>query len=79
MSARLMADDLFGPRPRRVPRKLMHVSDAFERDGKQVVRLKCHRCGHESDWTEFDTVTAAKAGAPCPNCNEAAATGGCRE
>lgn len=64
-----MTVDLFGVRPRRAPRKLMHVHDAYARQGKQVVVLRCARCGFTSDWTEFDTVTQAKAGLPCPRCS----------
>jgi DNA-directed RNA polymerase subunit RPC12/RpoP len=64
-----VADDLFGPRPRRAPRKLMHVCDAYEREGKQIVELQCARCGHQTGWVEFNTVTEARAGLPCPECN----------
>lgn len=64
-----MSLDLFGVRPRRAPRKLMHVHDAYEREGKQIVVLRCARCEHKTGWVEFDTVTQAKAGAPCPNCS----------
>lgn len=67
-----MTIDLFGPRPRRAPRKLMHVVDAFEHGGKQIVELQCPRCEHRTGWVEFATVTEAKAGAPCPECNASA-------
>lgn len=60
--------------PRAKPRKLMHVSEAAgccEEDGTgAMVRMNCKRCGHESDWLYFQTVTEAKRGMPCPVCNE---------
>jgi hypothetical protein len=59
--------------PRAVPRKLMHVSDASPDgcfgDGLATVRMMCARCRYESDWLAL-SVTNAKRGTPCPNCNK---------
>jgi hypothetical protein len=69
-----MFEDLRSPRAR--PRVLMHVTDAGQVDagaagdlGKPLCRMRCARCGDESDWLVFDTVTEAKRGIPCPRCN----------
>ena len=58
------------------PRVLMHVSDAGAvsigdpRDfGKPLCKMTCHRCGAESEWLIFDTVTEAKRGIPCETCD----------
>jgi DNA-directed RNA polymerase subunit RPC12/RpoP len=57
-------------KPRKKHEWLMHVCDAHSADdGVQDVRFKCNRCGHETEWTEVATVTAAKRGLPCPLCN----------
>jgi DNA-directed RNA polymerase subunit RPC12/RpoP len=60
------------PKPRTKPRVLMHVIDAGDCGGcgerESDVRMKCGRCGHETDWTRLlDSV--AKRGIPCPKCN----------
>lgn len=73
--------DLFGEiKPYRLRcqrRVLMHVIDtgdchtgAAEDLGKPMCRMKCARCGTETDWLIFDTVTEAKRGVPCGKCNE---------
>jgi len=56
---------------------LMHVSDAgdcpsgsAEDLGKPMCRMRCSRCGAETGWLIFDTVTEAKRGIPCEACNE---------
>ena len=56
---------------RRIPRKLMVVQDAWG-DGPedQHVSFRCPRCGHETDWIDGLTITAAKRGIPCPECNK---------
>lgn len=71
-----MATDLFGIKPRRPPRVLMHVVDAGDCNcgraedlGKPMCVLRCRRCGAETDWQVFDTVTEAKRGIPCETCN----------
>lgn len=71
-----MATDLFGIKPRRPPRVLMHVCDAGNCDhgapedlGKPICQLRCKRCGAMTDWLIFDTVTEAKRGIPCARCN----------
>lgn len=73
--------DLFGPgqsliRPRQKRRVLMHVFDsgdchtgAAEDLGKPMCRMFCQKCGAETDWIVFDTVTEAKRGIPCGKCN----------
>lgn len=66
--------DLFDcVRPRRKPRVMMHVVDARnpECDENPSVRLMCSKCQHETDWVEFPTVTEARRGSPCPDCNKA--------
>lgn len=74
-----MTPDLFpGTKPPRArPRVLMHVSDAGEVShghaedlGKPMCQMTCLRCGAESDWLIFETVTEAKRGIPCESCNK---------
>lgn len=68
-----MTPDLFpGTKPpRRPPRVLMHVTDSGDGgDGKPLCRMLCARCGAESEWLVFDTVTEAKRGIPCEACNK---------
>ena len=61
-----MAMDLFGEKPRRQRRVMMHVVDA----GGDAIEFKCMRCGF-SDWYVNDmTVSQAQRGVPCPNCNK---------
>lgn len=50
-------------------RKLMHVSDAYEDEGAPICQMRCLKCGQETDWLEFSSVTEAKRGIPCPKCN----------
>ena len=56
---------------RQAPRRLMHVCDAYG-DGPDDnhVRFHCAHCGHESDWVDGLTVTEAKRGMLCPECNK---------
>ena len=67
----LLFDSL--PRSKRVVR--MHVVDAgvgcgdFE-PGEQHVRFKCDKCGAESDWETMPSISAARRGKPCHNCNK---------
>jgi hypothetical protein len=61
--------------PRAKPKKLMHVSDSYEscsvEDGDTVqVCMTCIHCGYESDWMTCATITEAKKGKPCPQCNQ---------
>ena len=74
-----MTPDLFpGTKPPRSrPRVLMHVSDAgdvhsgrAEDLGKPMCVMRCARCGAETDWLIFETVTEAKRGIPCEACNK---------
>ena len=55
----------------------MHVSDAGDVScgnsddlGKPLCKMTCHRCGTESDWLIFETITEAKRGIPCEKCNQ---------
>lgn len=66
-----MTPDLFpGTKPPRArPRVLMHVADAGDMLGKPMCVMRCARCGAETDWLVFDTVTEAKRGIPCETCN----------
>lgn len=61
--------ELLGKPPRRMRGQLMHVCDAGPGEGPRcVVQMRCRRCGYVSDWLQFDTVTEAKRGLPCPKC-----------
>lgn len=68
-----MTPDLFpGTKPPRArPRVLMHIADSTwsEHDDKPMCNMTCTRCGKESGWLVFDTVTEAKRGIPCEDCN----------
>lgn len=56
--------------PRKTRGYLMHVTDAgIGEAGGHNCFLTCARCGAESGWLKFDTVTEAKRGLPCPRCN----------
>lgn len=70
--------DLFTDQPPEEPdpspapgrRRLMHVSDAGEReDGQLICTMTCRKCGAESGWLPFATKTQAKRGIPCETCN----------
>lgn len=63
--------DLFGDRPRRAPRVLMHVEDAGHLPGgRKGIVFQCSRCGHNTGWIRDEhTVSANKRGLPCPQCN----------
>lgn len=78
-----MTPDLFpGTKPpRSKPRVLMHVIDATDCQcgspsdlGKPMCVMKCTKCGTETDWLIFDSVTEAKRGIPCESCNKPKAT-----
>jgi len=74
MSSPSRQPNLFPDAPRRKRRTMMHVVDAGQwPDGRQIVRLTCSRCGHDTGWEEQRTVTQERRGRPCPVCN---ATGG---
>lgn len=56
-------------KPRQPRRVLMHVVDAgVAPSGKHIAHFKC-RCGYDGDWWEIDSVSEAKRGLPCPQCN----------
>lgn len=60
------------PRTKRIVR--MHVIDAGGccgsiEPGEQNVRYRCRKCGAESDWETAASVSEAKRGKPCHNCN----------
>ena len=68
-----MTLDMFtesGVKPRRKPRVMMHVSDAGNGPGCQIIRFECTKCGHDTDWMEdVRNVSENKRGMPCPKCN----------
>jgi DNA-directed RNA polymerase subunit RPC12/RpoP len=68
MAARQL--DFLPKPPRRMRGQLMHVCDAGERGGKRIAEFKCSKCGHRSGWLIIKTVTEAKRGLPCPECND---------
>ena len=55
------------PRERTPSRKLMHVTDAGNANGKWL-RFTCSHCGHTEDGCYDLTLTEAKRGIPCPKC-----------
>lgn len=62
----------YGPplfRKYQIPRaafiKRAHAEDASESE----VKFTCKRCGWNSGWTEYRTVSEARKGIPCPHCN----------
>lgn len=64
--------------PRARPRVLMHVCDAGDCHsgraddlGKPMCRMACAKCGAETGWLIFETITEAKRGIPCEACNTA--------
>ena len=80
-----MTDDLFPcqpthAKPRRAPRKLMHVCHTGGTG--DTARFECGRCGHRSGWLpvwnkhagwarrpDEMTLDQAHRGIPCPECN----------
>lgn len=56
--------DLFGEKPRRPRRVLMHVIDAGDNCGDEhfdvVCKFGCSTCGTETDWLQVENVTAAR-------------------
>lgn len=61
--------DLFGPRPRRAPRVMMHAIDSGSfPDGESAGQFLCKRCGRESDWI-YASPSELRRGVPCDNCN----------
>jgi len=63
--------ELLARPPRQMRGRLMHVCDAGPGEGRGcVVMMRCQRCGHQSGWLLFDTVTEAKRGLPCPKCKK---------
>jgi len=64
------------PKPRKKPRKLMHVIDAGGGDcggmerGEHLLRFGCGACKHETEWQTVKNISEGKRGIPCPKCNE---------
>lgn len=56
-------------RPRRMRRVMMHVIDAGGDEDGDFARFECRRCGL-TDWIAYRTVSEAKRGVPCPECND---------
>ncbi len=53
--------------PRQKPRVMAHVADA----GVDSICFECPQCGWESGWIDYDfSLTEAKRGIPCENCNK---------
>jgi predicted nucleic acid-binding Zn ribbon protein len=50
---------------------LMHVFEAGPDNDEYNcrVRFECPKCGHRTEWMQCRTVTEAKRGSPCPECN----------
>ena len=69
--------DLFpGTKPPRKPQRvLMRVCDGMgfaERGESGSVRWRCPKCGHESDWMDYQNLTVVRKGIPCEQCNRSA-------
>lgn len=59
----------------------MHVIDAGGHagdmePGEQFVRFQCRKCEAETDWESVPSITAARRGIPCHNCNNKEAKDG---
>jgi len=64
--------NMFGPRPRMKPRKLMYFIDVGacpSGDYNNVARFKCKRCDYQSPWIYELKTAQVKRGLPCPKCN----------
>ena len=65
-----MNKDLFGEKPRRKRRVMMHVIDAGQNTYK-VIMFECSKCGYNTDWIRDErTISENKRGMPCPKYNE---------
>lgn len=63
--------DLFGhTKPRAKPRVMAHIVDAGSSAECQLGQFECKRCGWESGWVAFGTITEGKRGIPCAKCND---------
>ncbi len=76
-----MADLLFDKLPRSPRIIRMHVIDAGigcgdAEPGEQYVRYKCETCNAESDWEYAASISEARRGKPCHNCNQTTKTRG---
>jgi DNA-directed RNA polymerase subunit RPC12/RpoP len=61
-----------GEKPRRSPRRMMHVIDASgdcSDPGSHSVVFQCSKCDHKTGWLKVDSVSEGKRGIPCPICN----------
>lgn len=61
-------NDLFGKKPRRSPRKMMHMIDCGPGD-PNVGKFECKKCGFVSQWLFEVTNKELKHGIPCQMCN----------
>lgn len=60
---------LIDPPKRRQRRVMARVIDAGNfPDGRHAAHFACRRCGWVQ-WLAVSSVSAAKKGHPCPNCN----------
>lgn len=56
-------------------RVLMHVADAGDGEhGGPVCLMACRACGARTGWLRFDSISQAKRGMPCAQCNGAPAS-----
>ncbi|BBN59287.1 hypothetical protein [Hydrogenovibrio marinus] len=62
--------DLFGTKPKAPYLKRMTVIDAGEVHGVNSVRYQCFCCNLETSWMVEKTITKAKRGIPCLQCNQ---------
>ena len=52
-------------------RVLMHVADAGEGEhGGPVCVMACSACGARTGWLRFNSISQAKRGMPCEQCND---------
>lgn len=76
------AIDLFGNRPRRPRRVMMHAVDTGDALGlcggwrtTAGARFVCSRCGRDDGWSFDLTASELRRGLPCPDCNGSGADG----
>lgn len=67
--------DMMPKRERKPAIKRAHVSDAGgnegnnSRDYPHLAAFTCKKCGWESEWLAFKTITEIKRGISCGKCN----------
>jgi len=64
------AADMFEKPVRTRSKANMYPIDAGPGMGGQLMALmECPKCSHDGGWWDFDTMTEAKRGVPCPKYN----------